>query len=630
VTVLAFTPVFGCDFVNYDDGDYAANNPNVQDGLSIRSFAWAWNGVHAGNWHPLTWLSLMVDAQLFGTGPLGFHVTNLVLHLANTLLLFVLLRQWTTDVWPSAFIAALFAVHPLHVESVAWVTERKDVLSTFFGLLALLAYTRYARAPCLIWYAAVAACFTLSLLAKPMLVTLPFLLLLLDYWPFCRRQFPRWAIVEKLPLVAISAVFCVVTIWAQQRVMSSLVLVPFDARLANALVSYAQYLRQTILPIDLTVFYPHPVTGTSLAAAAGAASILLAISATVYALRRQLPYLLVGWLWFLGTLVPVIGLFQVGGQARADRYTYFPLIGIFLGVAWGWAELAKRLRCPRLAAAIAGLILLPLPILTWRQTSCWRDSFALWSHALEVTDGNWLAYCNLGQAWEDAGQFAEAVPYYEHAIRYSHPGNARLHSILGEHLLDQGEYGQAFRHFSAAMGLGHRKPYIYANLGQALRGLGQYTESALALRRAVRLEPDNAAFRRALAQVLWQDGYEQESYSEYEEALRLDPDWLPSAQETAWDLATSNDRNLRNGQKAVQLGEQLRQATMDHDARCLDILAAAYAEHGDFADAVATARRAAALAVERGQTGLAKKIQDRLRMYERQEPYRQQSARPTP
>jgi tetratricopeptide (TPR) repeat protein len=623
-TVLSFSPVFGCDFVNLDDDEYVTKNVHVLAGLTDEGFAWAWNGAHAANWHPLTWLSLMLDAQLFGKSPLGFHLTNLLLHLANMMLVFVLLRQWTAALWPSALVAALFAVHPLHVESVAWVTERKDVLSTFFGLLALLAYTSYARAPRASAYFLALLFFTLSLLAKSMLVTLPILLLLVDYWPLRRFQGTpslRRLILEKLPFFALSFAFSAITLWAQRRAVTSLVAIPFNARLANALLSYLAYLRQTVLPIDLAVFYPHPRGKVQFMAALAAAGVLVLLTAFAYRWRRAYSFAFVGWLWFLGTLVPVIGLAQVGGQARADRYTYFPHIGLFIIVACGGAELVRRLQRPLLAAGIAALVLLQLAIRTWSQTTYWQNSFTLFDRAIEVTNGSSLAYYNLGVAWKDAGKPAEAIKCYERALEFD-PNSASTHNNLGGVLLDERLYSEAAREFQEAIRLDPKGAGRYANLGQALRGLGNWAESADCFRSAVVLDPETAIYRRGLAFSLWKQGLREEAAAEYQEALRLEPGWLSSARNSAWIFAADPDAGLRNGRIAEQLAEQLCQATAEQDPEMLDILAAAYGENGKFAEAHTTALRAAALAAAKGEVKSVAAIQSRLRLYENKQPYR--------
>src|SRR5579883_3235845 len=347
LALAAYAPIGdgSYQFLNVDDNEYVTENPHVQAGLTGPSLWWALTKFHSHNWHPLTWMSLQLDWQLYGPNPLGFHITNVLLHAANAVLLFFALRSLTGAVGRSAVVAAFFAVHPLHVESVAWVAERKDVLSTLFGMLALVAYTRYARSGSLSRYLLVVAFLALSLLAKPMLVTLPFLFLLLDYWPL--RRWPAQAsarrlLLEKVPLLVLVLFSCVMTLIAQHRggAVNSLKLTPLSERLANSSLAYVQYLGQTIAPLNLAVFYPFPHGRVSFPLALAAGLLLACLTWLAWRERKSRPYFLVGWLWYLGTMVPVIGVVQVGGQAHADRYTYFPLIGIFLLVVWGLADLS--------------------------------------------------------------------------------------------------------------------------------------------------------------------------------------------------------------------------------------------------------------------------------------------------
>jgi len=406
LTLAAYLPTFHNGFVNLDDGFYVTGNPRVREGITRASVAWALTANVANNWHPLTLLSHLLDVQLFGLDPAGHHTTSLLLHLANTLLLFAVLRGMTGTLWRSAAVAALFAVHPAHVESVAWVAERKDVLSALFWILAMAAWTSYARRPSLGRYLLVALMMGLGLMAKPMVVTLPFSLLLLDVWPLERISLGwKRLVAEKLPLLALSAAASLVTLRYQQTSLAPLDLVPWSLRLANAAVSYATYLGKLLLPRNLAVFYPIPLA-IPIWQVAGAAALLAALTALAVWKARRAPWLLVGWLWFLGTLVPVIGLVQVGRQAMADRYTYIPSIGLFMAIVWGIAGLARERRMI-LAVASAAVIAL-LAVGTWTQTGYWRDSVTLYRHALAVTRGNYVAHVGLAKAlvakrdWEGA------------------------------------------------------------------------------------------------------------------------------------------------------------------------------------------------------------------------------------
>jgi tetratricopeptide (TPR) repeat protein len=528
ITVLAFQPVLGCDFVNYDDGDYVKGNPHVQGAFSAANLTWAWTTAHAANWHPLTWLSLMLDTQLFGTEAWGYHLTNLLLHLANTLLLFGLLRRLTGATLRSALVAALFAVHPLHVESVAWVSERKDVLSTLFGLLTLWAYARYAEAQGLRRYLLVVLGLALSLLAKPMLVTLPFVLLLLDYWPLRRWRSAApagWLLLEKLPLLVLSAASGTMTVWAQRhgRAFQELADLSLPARLSNALVSYVDYLRQTIWPLDLAPLYLHPGAGLPAWQVAGAALLVLAVTALALWGRRRWPYLLVGWLWYVGTLVPVIGLVQVGVQARADRYTYVPLIGIFLLLSWGLKDLARRWRCQEVLTCAAGLALICFMAITWAQARYWRNSVTLWNHTLEVTEGHYIAHNNLATVLVNQQEMAEAVRHFREAVRLR-PDKPELHTSLGRALRESGERAEAARHFREALRLRPDNPKVHNTLALLLLELGEMEEAAQHFQEVLRLKPDNPAAHNNLGIILLNQGKQAEAIRYFREALRLQPD----------------------------------------------------------------------------------------------------------
>jgi tetratricopeptide (TPR) repeat protein len=704
-TLLCFSPVAVCGFVTWDDGLYVYENPHVLAGLTADGWRWAWTTHHAANWHPLTWLSLQFDAQLYGPRPRGYHLTNLFLHLANALLVFVLLRSATGAVWRSGLVAALFALHPLHVESVAWVAERKDVLSTLFGLLAILAYTRYVKAPSVARYVPVLLGMALGLLAKPTLVTLPCLLLLLDYWPLCRwRPWPVAApqgaaaprpvrlgrlLLEKVPLAALAVAGSAVTLWAQQRggAVASFDRLPLSARLANALVSYLAYLRQMLLPVDLAAYYPHPAAGLGVGSAVACGLVLTTLTGLALAAGVRRRYVAVGWLWYLGTLVPVIGLVQVGNQARADRYTYLPLVGIFILLSWGLADLARRWRVERPAAVLAGAVLAYLMLTTWTQVHTWGDSEMMWEHALQVTGGNDTVYVSLGEVARHKGDLDTAVGCYRKALQFD-PKSWGAHLNLGLALLQKGEIDAALRHLRSAARLGARGGLAHTNLGLALMQAGEWDAAighlqqavrlapeaaqahnnlGLALRRrgnleeaaaefreslrlqpelpaahfnlgllglarkdwaaaadqfgrAVSLAPDNAKYRRYLALALHELGQTEEARAQYEQSLRLDRSWPKVARRQAWTLATDPDARRRDGASAVQEAEQIRQALGGSDPRVLDTLAAAYAEAGRYAEAVTTARAARAAAA--GQPDLLAGIEERLRLFEKGQPFR--------
>lgn len=696
-TAAAFSPVVHCNFAEHlDDDVYVTGNDEVRAGLTAHGLRWAWTTRHASNWHPLTWLSLMLDAQLFGLSPVGFHLTNLLLHIGNTLLLFTLLQCLTGYVGRSAWVAALFALHPLHVESVAWVSERKDVLSTFFGLLALLAYARYAQSPRMGRYMAVGACFALSLLAKPMLVTLPLLLLVLDWWPL--RRWPGLGgasgrarlVAEKVPLVVLALASCAATVWAQGTggAVVSLVAVPLWARILNAILSYAQYLRQMLLPVDLAAYYPYHEPRLGAALLAGA--ILLGVSGVAWRLRGRCPYLLVGWLWYLGTLVPVIGLVQVGMQAHADRYTYFPLIGPFLALVWGLADLASRQHWERPAISLGAGALLFLSVGTWVQVHYWQNSLMLWHHALEVTPPNPFAEQSLGVALLKRGDFLQARPHLERALQLGpefpelkahlgmalvqagelergaalleqaartgtvlpawasvtlgltyaalgrtaesidalkealrqEPGSVDAHIGLGFAYATQGQWQKAIDSYQEALRLEPHSAKALCGLGLAHAGLGHWPQAVQSLSQAVVQAPQLSVFHRKLAHALYKQGDRARARSEYKEASRLEPGWPQACAQQAWTLATHPEARVRNASEALRLAEEVCQAADAPDAGALDVLAAAQAENGQYAEAAATARRARDLAAASKNSRQERDIEEHLRNYEAGRPLR--------
>lgn len=506
LVVVAYAGALGNGFIeDFDDHEYVSRNPYVQAGLTADAARWALTAYHSNNWHPLTWLSLQLDTTLFGTAPLGYHLTNVLLHATATLLLFAGLRRMTGATGRSAVIAALFAVHPLHVESVAWVAERKDVLSAVFWMLTLWLYARYAQAPSLGRYGLVVGAFCLGLAAKPMLVTLPFVLLLLDYWPLGRFRLAKPAewpagtdckpasvgrlVVEKAPLLALALACSAVTLAAQQRIVQSWELFPLPARIINALMSYVIYLYQVIVPTRLAIFYPHSGVALPWWQGALAAMLLLAVTGVAMWKARRRPYLIVGWLWYLGTLVPVIGLVQVGVQAHADRYTYLPLVGIFVMIAWGLYDLATRrpgmrTALPWTAAAAVTACL----VLTVRQVSYWHDSMTLWRHALDVTTGNHLA-----------------------------------HGSLGVWLVQEGKLEEARRHFRKAIELLPQSAGAYASLGLIYSRQGDLPRAVECYREALKYQPDLAEVQIALGLVLLRQGEEKEGLAALKETTRLRP-----------------------------------------------------------------------------------------------------------
>jgi hypothetical protein len=486
LTLLVFWQTTGHDFIIFDDEVYVTQNARVQEGLSWQGVSWALKTTHANFWHPLTWLSHMLDCEVFGLHPGGHHLAGLLLHLANTLVLFVVLRRMTSALWPSAFVAALFACHPLHVESVAWVSQRKDLLSTFFWILTLGAYVRYVEQPRIRRYVLVLVLFCLGLMAKPMLVTLPFVLLLLDYWPLRRLDLGQGShhstypnnvrtpvlhlVLEKVPLFGLSAAACVVAYMAQVQggAVKSSSLFPMGVRVSNALVSYVIYIEKTLWPHDLAVFYPHPGSWP-LWQAAGAALLLVAVSTVVIAAVRKAPYLAFGWFWYLGTLVPVIGLVQVGDHAMADRYTYVPLIGLFIMMAWGGRDLVKH--WPQYKTALvfsASALIIAAAMSSAQQLKHWQNSVSLFEHTLSVTENNHGARNNLGLALAQEGRFDEAVDQYLEALRIK-PNDPRTLSNMGVALANQGKIKQALDHFKEALRINPNDAVASHNLDVARR-----------------------------------------------------------------------------------------------------------------------------------------------------------------
>ena len=589
VTLAIYAQVLGHQFLALDDDTYITQNPMVNRGVSLSRLAWAFTTFHQANWHPLTWIAHMVDTQVFGMNAGGHLFVNAVIHVANTLLLFWLLLRTTQARWPSAIVAALFALHPLHVESVAWAAERKDTLSTFFGLLSLIAYVRYAEArsgPPLQssgvagppssrygaaskWYACTVIALVLGLMAKPMLVTWPFVMLLLDYWPL--RRYPRsevgdqWPVVrivvlEKIPLFAIAAASCVITVIAQARggAVRTLTDAPLALRLSNALVSYAKYLVLTFWPNDLAVYYPFPPGGIPNWQMVGAGLLLAGITALCVFQTKTRPYLIVGWLWFVGTLIPVIGLVQVGGQMFADRYFYVPSIGLFIAIVFGLAEIVRtRHVAPPRSATIVGVVLLVFAALTSAQINRWRDNITLFQHTLAVTPPNlpieydlahalgeqgryeeaaphfekalqikpdfFDALLNMGITLARQGRIQEAVEYYQRAIRVE-PNSAKAHAQLGVALAQQNQNDLAVAELSEALDLTPNDADIHTNLGLVLARTGKVQEALDELHVAVWYKPDSAEAHNNLGLVLLASGKVRESIPEFEAALRLKPE----------------------------------------------------------------------------------------------------------
>ncbi len=603
VTITAYEPMRHNDFISLDDPAYVVDNPHVNKGITRESVIWAFTTPHSGNWHSLTWLSHILDCQVFGLNAIGHHLTSLLFHIASTLLLFLALKKMTGAVWPSAFVAAVFALHPLHVESVAWVAERKDVLSGFFWMLTIMAYAQYTERPNARRYLLVALAFTMGLMSKPMLVTLPFVLLLLDYWPLGRFQssplgsdyqsIPAWhLIVEKVPLFVLAAVSSVVTFIVQQSsgAMESIEILPLNFRTANALFSYVNYISKMIYPSRLAIFYPiSPIPPWQPMVCF---IILIAITTLVIISRRR--YLVVGWMWYLGTLVPVIGLVQVGSQAMADRYTYLPSIGIFIMVAWGAAELVAKWRSLRLWLGISAvLILSALLVSTRTQVQYWRNSSTLYEHGIKVTKDNWKMHTLYGNVLNKEEKFDEAITHFKEALRINTLG-FKARNGLGKAFFMQGNYDEAIRHFNAVLFNEEILPaekdlfYAYSHLGGAYAFLGK----------------DKLAVINLI------------------KGIELDPDSVDNLNNLAWVLATSEDTKLRNPIKAIEYAERACELTEYSRADFMDTLSVAYAAAGRFIEAIETAEKAIILADAAGTKELVEEILKRLELYKANKPYR--------
>jgi Tfp pilus assembly protein PilF len=596
LTWIVFGQTLHHDFVNYDDQRYVYENPRITAGLSATTVVWAFTHVHSENWHPLTTISHMFDCQLYGLRPGGHHATNALLHATGTILLFLALLEISGALWRSAFVAAVFGVHPLHVESVAWIAERKDVLSGVFFMLTLLAYERYARAPSIGRYMAVALLFGCGLMSKPMLVTLPFVLLLLDYWPLNRIARPRLAgknapiarsttislVLEKVPLIVLSFGSSVVTFLAQRPAIGGTEELPISWRLGNALVSYVAYIWQMVWPVNLAVFYPHPENRLPVWQIVAAVIALIGVSAIAAVMRRRRRYVLVGWLWYLGMLLPVIGILQVGWQAHADRYTYLPQIGLSILITWSVADLTSRWRRQREVLVVsATAVIIALTWRAWLQTTYWGTSETLWAHALAVTDNNDVAENNLGIVLLQQGRVDEAIPRFERAIQIRYQ-NAPAHD----------------------------------NLAKAFLRKGQLTDAIVESRKLLEIQPENLEVRNILGTVLIQQGRIREAIEQWQETLRRDANNGNAKSNLAWVFATCPENSLRDGNRAVQLAEQALQLSGGQNALVLRTLAAAYAESGRFTDAGETARRGAELANQQGNSGLARELEASIALYE--------------
>jgi protein O-mannosyl-transferase len=692
ITWLVFGRTIGHDFVNIDDHVYVYDNPQITQGLTVDGIIGAFTRVHARNWHPLTTISHMLDCQLYGLKAGGHHFTNVLLHTVAVLLFFFVLRQMTGAFWQSAFVAAVFAIHPLHVESVAWVAERKDVLSGVFFMLTLLAYVHYVRAPSIGRYLIVAFVFALGLMSKPMLVTLPFVLLLLDYWPLGRIRGRTWEarsqksasfakavrdresvahcplpvvrslVVEKIPLLALSAFSCVVTSLVQWYSAGAIDQLPFAWRLNNAAVSYVAYIWQMFWPARLAVFYPHPNDQLPLWQVLLSIAFLISVSLLAVQWRKERPYIFTGWFWYVGMLVPVIGLLQVGEQARADRYTYLPQIGLYVLIVWGIADLmvpimtrnfgsrpvatglrpvtrglrGLRTGDPRgrgyeaICAATAAAIIIALSWRAFVQTSYWKNAEMLWIHTLAVTTDNDTAHNNLGHVFLRRGEFDRAISHFETAAKirsrnaaaHYNLGGALIENNLGTALARKGLVDEAIDHYEKAVKLRPDYGDPYFNLGSLLFQQGRIGDAIAQWQKALATQPNDASFHTALGNAFLTKGLQKDAIAEYEHAVRISPQDPQVRNNLAWLLATSSDASIRDGNRAIEVAEQAVQLSGGKNPVYLSTLAAACAESGRFAEAKEIARRALQAAQSQGNSTLATTLRDEIALYELGLPYR--------
>jgi tetratricopeptide (TPR) repeat protein len=509
--VIAFGPLKDCKFVTYDDHVYVKENYFIQSDFNWNSINWAFSFesvMRGGNWNPIIWLSLMCDYELFGLNPPGYHLVNLFFHLLNTILLFLILFKITRELWKSAFVAALFAIHPLHVESVAWIAERKDVLSTFFFMMTIGAYVFYIEHKTVVRYVATCIFFVLGLMSKTMLVSLPFVLILLDYWPLGRLQWSlpagrtwvqiRKLLLEKIPLFTLSVFFSVIAIISQKRGGYLDLYIPLTARVSNAFRSYVIYLYKTAWPLDLAFFYPYP-TILPPWQIVGSAFILIVVSFCVLWKIKKYPYLAIGWLWYLGTLMPVIGIIQIGSQAYADRYTYIPLIGIFLMFVWAISGLSIYFPYRQKILSIGGAVLLScLAAITYIQTRYWQDALILNTHAIQITENNYTAYNMRGFFYDDLGNYRQAISNYDKSIEIS-PNYADAYNNRGIAYASLGNYKQVIDDFDRAIKINPHKAEAYYNRGVAYHYLGDYSQTINDFNRAIEIDPNyaNAYYNRA-------------------------------------------------------------------------------------------------------------------------------------
>ena len=586
ITWIVFGQTLHHEFVNYDDPLYVYDNAHVRAGLSWHGIGWAFTHIHSQNWHPLTTISHMLDCQLFGLNPGAQHLVNVFWHSIAAVTLFIVLTQMTGSIWPSAFVATVFAIHPLRVESVAWIAERKDVLSGAFFMVTLFAYFNWTRRPTLGRYLVLSILFACGLMSKPMLATTPLVLLLLDYWPLNRFRKSTLAklLLEKIPLFALSAGSVFATLWAQNFALGSTQFLPLKWRITNAIFSYFEYVRQTFWPIDLIPFYIHPENRLALWKLLLAAVVLIALIAIAFVRRSKNPYLLVGWLWYLVMLIPVIGIVQVGLQGHADRYTYLPQIGLGIALVWLIDDLTKSWPARKIIlSATALLVLGTLSVLSAKQTMYWRDTATLWRHTLAITPDSDVAHVGLGGVLFVQGQIDESIDHYERALRLR-DGNIAAHFGLARALAAKQKVDPAISH----------------------------------LQKTLNIQPDYIAASNDLGVLLASKGDIKQAIAAWRQTLSFDPENPDAANNIAWIRATAADADLRDGKEALGLA-RLALKMGGENPVILRTLAAAEAENGQFAEATATAERAEVLAQKNGNRAMAENLERCIELFRRGE-----------
>lgn len=673
ITWAVFAQTVAYDFINYDDNSSIYENVEVRKGLSLRGIGWALTHSDAELWNPLSTISHMVDCQMFGLKPGGHHFNNVLLHSLAVIVLFLVLNEMTGAFWRSAFVAAVFAIHPLRVESVAWVVERKDVLSGLFFVLTLAAYVRYTRRQTLRCYLLVALLFACGLMSKAVSVTVPCVLLLLDYWPlgrfhpskivrstgnlwWSRMPIPRRLIVEKIPLLLLSVGASVATLFAQERAMSSLEKLPLLSRINNGLIAIIDYLWQTFWPTKLAVYYPYPANGPALWQIVLSVTVLIAITASVFTLRGKRPYLLTGWFWFVGMLVPNIGIVQAGSQARADRFTYLPHIGLCVLVAWAVSDMTTAWRRRHFIIGItAATAIIALMFLAKAQTRYWRNSESLWMHTIAVNPQNAVAEGALGSALMTQGRIDEAITHFKRGLEIW-PTDAGARNNFGNALLETGQLDEAIAQYNKALELQPNNAMAYYNLGVAYFRKGNLDEAIIRYRKAIEIQPNypdgydqlgntllqkgqvdaaiaswetslktqpvNVTTRNNLAIVLAQRGRLREAMNHWRNILDVDPRNIDAQNVLAWIFATSPDRSIRNAGNAVTLAQGAVQSSVGKNPNILRTLAAAYAENGQFSEAIATARKAKQMAEAGDNVRLRVDLENDIRLFQSKTPLR--------